>query len=224
MAFSKVPSTFFGSGYYKSRYREPVTIDPATDRVSFVGNTHFTGDYVAGTPVFFGLVSATSSITGISMNTVYYLRDIVETYSGTWVGYPETLVNITAKLAATPGGAAIGIGGTSDSFVLSLLPSISFIADSSHLSPTVTGASALALLPSLTAAHADVTTGDYRYILQALYTDLQALFTALPTANKPAAVRMDTEQYQQGLTGVVTQALRTEFDFNASLTTLTIEP
>lgn len=219
MAFSKVPSTFFGSGYSVETPALYAETEPVTNTIVALGTFTTPNSFVKdGQPVYVQVSSGTFYETAIVENTIYYARDV--TYTGT---YPSSCY-LSFKLALTSGGAAINFVSSPTKVIVKRPPFIGFTISGSELSPAVAGVASVVLLPALLPSEANLATGDYRYILQALYADLQTLFAALPTANKPTAVRMDTEQYQQGLSGVVTQALRTEFDFNASLTTLTTEP
>jgi hypothetical protein len=217
MAFSKVPSTFFGAGY-------SVETSSFTGTLDGMGNDFFTvtagafANLSVNDPVYLTEVvtgdwsSGGSPITGLLPKTLYYIQ--AKTTSPTGVG------STTVKFSLTAGGAAINFTG-SVTATLHRLPKIAFTFG--MLLDGVTNIGTLDLVNTLSAADANPTTGDYRIILRALLKALTAKYEAVATADRATKARFDTEVYQQGVTGVATEAYRAEFDCTSALTTLEAE-
>lgn len=214
MAFSKVPNTFFGPGYI---YMEPV-INAATETlldqiISSGVHMPVNGFVKNGDPVYLQLRSPSEFGTGtwnspeISANVIYYARDVA--YSGA----PGSQV-LKFKLAATQGGSAIALATNAVTYLyVKMLPMVCFIADTSHLSPAVTGASSIEVLTELTAANANETTGDFRHVINEFLKAFKAKNDAVtPADDRSTVLRIETEEYQQGVSNVLTRAYRTEID------------
>lgn len=220
MAFSKVPNTFFGPGYTYREFSILVRSDSALDLFNVQGDYGPFGMIADGDPVYLKLAEYTWNLTSISENLVYYIRDLVNTPN---LGVAPTGNTLTFKLAATQGGAAITFTGTTTFAFLNLLPRVSFIADTSHLSPAVTGASGVENLTSLTSANAHETTGDYRYIVNEIYKALKARNDAVTPADRSTVLRIESEEYQQGVANVITRAYRSEVDLTYATSAILAE-
>jgi hypothetical protein len=217
MAFSKVPSTFFGSGYSIEAPSFTGTLDSLLDNFLTADAGEY-ADLSLNEPVYLTEVVAgdwTSGglpIVGLLPNTLYYIK----TKSTSTGGAGSTYV----KFSATAGGALINFTGTVTA-VLHKLPKIAFTYG--MLLGGVTNIGALDLVNTLSAADADATTGDYRIILRSLLKALMTKYEAVAIADRATKARLDTEVYQQGVTGVATEAYRAEFDCSSALTTLEAE-
>lgn len=219
MAFSAIPSTFFGRGYFAREPRIYVAIDNVTDYVFSMGDSMVPNTFVQdGSPVYLKLDTGTWDIVGISQNTVYFARDVLYYDTGSIDSH------LKFKLALTAGGAAIALTGTTTYAIASMLPVVCFIADTSALSPAVTGASSVEVLQALTATSAHESTGDFRYILIECFKAFHRCWEAVTLSNRSKVIRMDKEQYQQGFDEVVTRSYRQEFDLVGTTSSIQPEP
>lgn len=184
MSYNAAPSNFFNAGYSLSG--SAISLTTATSSGTALGT--FTADPTTE-------ILTTSAVHNLYIGDVVVLSSTTTLPAGLTAGsyFVKTVPSTTTlTLSATSGGAVIDITSTGTGTHTIKVPGF---------------------LQQLTDAEANLTTGDYREVVAALYEAIYQRFLILGSSNQPTRLQMTRNQYEDTVTH------RTVFSYTATIYT-----